>query len=184
LLFVNREDYRANKIPFTLSSSDLIIPQGGYGTNGVKGAMSILDHCEKAKYTHICCAAGTGTMTAGLLLSALSHQTIIAVSALKNHKTLEKEIDALLLKDIDNLNIIHDYHFGGYAKYDTKLISFMNEVYQQTNIPTDLVYTAKLFYAINDLAWKRYFPKRSKVLLIHSGGLQGNRSLSKGTLIF
>jgi 1-aminocyclopropane-1-carboxylate deaminase len=46
------------------------------------------------------------------------------------------------------------------------------------------VYTGKLFYALDDLAGKGFFEPGSKVLVIHSGGLQGNESLPKGTLIF
>ena len=80
--------------------------------------------------------------------------------------------------------VFDDYHFGGYAKYQTSLISFMNTFFEQTHIPSDFVYTGKLFYAINDLVSKKYFPDQSRLLLTHSGGLQGNHSLSKGTLIF
>jgi 1-aminocyclopropane-1-carboxylate deaminase len=60
----------------------------------------------------------------------------------------------------------------------------MNALYRQTGIPTDIVYTGKLCFAVNDLAGKNYFPRGSKILLIHSGGLQGNRSLPNGSLIF
>ncbi|RYG44824.1 MAG: hypothetical protein EOO01_18800 [Chitinophagaceae bacterium] len=60
----------------------------------------------------------------------------------------------------------------------------MNEFYADTGIPTDFVYTAKLFYAVADLARKQFFPQNSDLLVIHSGGLQGNRSLAKGSLIF
>ena len=80
--------------------------------------------------------------------------------------------------------MVHDYHFGGYAKWEPRLIYFMNEYYRQTSIPSDFVYTGKLFYGISDLAAKKYFPPGSRLLLIHSGGLQGNQSLDKGTLIF
>jgi 1-aminocyclopropane-1-carboxylate deaminase/D-cysteine desulfhydrase-like pyridoxal-dependent ACC family enzyme len=60
----------------------------------------------------------------------------------------------------------------------------MNFWFEQFLIPTDFVYTGKLFFAVNDLLQKKYFKEGSKVLVIHSGGLQGNRSLPKRTLIF
>ena len=81
-------------------------------------------------------------------------------------------------------HIIHDYHFGGYAKKTAKLISFMNEFFKQTGIPTDFVYTAKMFYALKDLVAADYFPPGSQILAIHSGGLQGNSSLPAGSLLF
>ena len=65
-----------------------------------------------------------------------------------------------------------------------RLLNFMNEFYRQTTIPSDFVYTGKLFFAVTDLIKNNFFPPGSNVLVIHSGGLQGNASLSKGTLIF
>ena len=86
--------------------------------------------------------------------------------------------------ETENGKLYNDYHFGGYAKYNAELISFMNEFYQHTNIPTDFVYTGKVAFAIIDLIKKEQFNHGSKILMIHSGGLQGNRSLQKGSLIF
>jgi 1-aminocyclopropane-1-carboxylate deaminase len=60
----------------------------------------------------------------------------------------------------------------------------MNEFYRQTSIPSDIVYTGKLFFGITDLIAANYFPAGCRLLFIHSGGLQGNASLNKGTLIF
>jgi 1-aminocyclopropane-1-carboxylate deaminase/D-cysteine desulfhydrase-like pyridoxal-dependent ACC family enzyme len=82
------------------------------------------------------------------------------------------------------MRLVHDYHFGGYAKYSAELLSFMNELYITLGIPTDFVYTAKLFYAILDMINNNLFVEGSSILVIHSGGLQGNLSLKRGTLIF
>ena len=83
-----------------------------------------------------------------------------------------------------DIQLLYDYHFGGYAKNNAELFTFMNELYRQTGIPTDFVYTGKLFFAALDLVKKNHFPKDSKLLIIHSGGLQGNGSLVPGTLVF
>ncbi|HEY1115531.1 MAG TPA: 1-aminocyclopropane-1-carboxylate deaminase, partial [Chitinophagaceae bacterium] len=80
--------------------------------------------------------------------------------------------------------LFHHYHFGGYAKCPPELIHFMNRWFEQTGIPSDFVYTGKLFHAVDDLVGKGYFPPGSRLLVIHSGGLQGNASLPKGPLIF
>ncbi|MEO7982885.1 MAG: pyridoxal-phosphate dependent enzyme [Bacteroidota bacterium] len=185
LIYMSREDYRQRKIPEELQQSGYyFIAEGGYGPAGADGAATILDHCRKENYTHICCAAGTGTMTAGLVKGALSTQTIIAVSVLKNNLDLEKDIQRLAANGPALFQLIHDYHFGGYAKYQPALIAFMNEFYHDTGVPSDFVYTGKLFFAINELARNNFFPEGSKIIIIHSGGLPGNASLSKGTLIF
>jgi len=104
------------------------------------------------------------------------------------HKTLPGEdFDSpsqFVIDKRNNWQLIHGYHFGGYAKHQPVLLRFMNEFYKRTTIPSDFVYTGKLFYAISDLIGKNYFPADSKLLLVHSGGLQGNSSLPEGTLIF
>ncbi len=185
LFFISRNDYQQKKIPIALHKTDYYtIPEGGFGKKGAAGAATIFDYCDRKNYTHICCAAGTGTMAAGLLERIDATQQIIAVSVLKNYHELEESIKNITYKPVKNLTVNHDYHFGGYAKYKPALLEFMNEFYNQTAVPTDFVYTGKLCYAILDMIKKNYFPKKCNLLLIHSGGLQGNNSLSKRTLIF
>lgn len=184
LVFISRSDYQQKKIPATLQPGDYyIINEGGYGETGAKGASTMLDHCNKT-YTHYCCAVGTGTMMAGLVNAVSQAQTVLGISVMKNNTALKEMIQTLVTGTGKNWKIIHDYHFGGYAKHQPALLDFMNEFYKQTAIPSDFVYTGKLFFAISDLIGKNYFPADSKLLLIHSGGLQGNSSLPGVTLIF
>jgi 1-aminocyclopropane-1-carboxylate deaminase len=184
LFFISREAYRDKAIPAIIDQNDCyLVPEGGYGVPGARGASSIADHFRKDHYTHLCCAAGTGTMSAGLLQTA-GNALLVVISVLKNNNGLESNIRQLAGNDGKRMEIIHDYHFSGYAKYQPGLIDFMNEFFRDTGIPTDFVYTAKTFFAVNDLVRNNYFPPGSRLLLIHSGGLQGNASLNNGTLIF
>ncbi len=162
------------------------IMEGGYGILGAKGAAEILSGLNTSHYTHILCATGTGTMMAGLILNAEAHQQIIGISALKNNLSLETEIIQLLneMGNKKDFTLLHDYHFGGYAKHPQKLIDFMRDIWETEKVPTDIVYTSKLLYATKDLIENNYFPKKSNLLLIHSGGLQGNLSLQPGRLPF
>jgi 1-aminocyclopropane-1-carboxylate deaminase/D-cysteine desulfhydrase-like pyridoxal-dependent ACC family enzyme len=185
LIFISREDYKIKKIPVDLLAEEhYLINEGGYGLKGAIGAAEMLENCQKENYTHIACAAGTGTMLAGLTMEALPQQQVIGISVLKNNYGLEENVRSLLNNTPTNFRIAHDYHFGGYANHTKELLNFMNEFYRETNIPSDFVYTGKLFFAITDLTRKNYFPPGSRLLVIHSGGLQGNASLEKGTLIF
>lgn len=186
LVFVSRDEYAAKKNPGSLVIDHpyTIIPEGGYGELGARGAATILEHCDQSVYTHICCAAGTGTMTAGIVNGSEPQQKVTAISVLKNNNDLDNAIRSLVPDPGKRYTLLHDYHFGGYAKYKPALIDFMNKWYSFTGIPSDFVYTGKLFFAINDLAHNNYFPAGSRILVIHSGGLQGNISLPKGTLIF
>ena len=190
LFFTSRELYKAKVMPDEVfknyAAEDLyIIPEGGYGEKGVEGAKDILLQNDTSTYTHILSAVGTGTTLAGLTTAAKEKQKIMGVSVLKNNFSLQKEIEHLLsLNKHQQFDLFHSYHFGGYAKHTPELLQFMNEFYSKTSIPTDFVYTAKAFFAAFDILNKGCFSTNDKLLLIHTGGLQGDCSLPKGTLIF
>jgi 1-aminocyclopropane-1-carboxylate deaminase len=185
LIFISREEYQRKTIPEKLNSDEYyFIGEGGYGIKGAEGAATILDYCKKENYTHICCATGTGTMMAGLINGTSASTTVTGISVLKNNFNLEENVKSLLTNTTGRFTITHGYHFGGYAKHQPELIDFMNNFYKETGVPTDFVYTGKLFFAVTDLIKEDYFLPGSRLLVIHSGGLQGNVSLGKATLIF
>jgi 1-aminocyclopropane-1-carboxylate deaminase len=186
LEFVSRKDYREKTSPHFLNQLSLrypgayIIPEGGAGPPGIRGSEDILRATDTTFYTHILCAIGTGTMFQGLIRACLPGQTVIGVPVLKG-------IDPASILSPDQsqrARLLHGYHFGGYARHPGELIDFMNEFYRETGIPSDIVYTGKLFYALRDRIRRDYFPGYSRILVIHSGGLQGNGSLKPGILDF
>jgi 1-aminocyclopropane-1-carboxylate deaminase len=187
LHFVSRTEYRSKEEIIERYSHDswYWINEGGYGSIGANGAAEILKTADTSSYSHVVAAVGTGTMVAGLVLGS-SDQKIIGISSMKGNYAIEKRIADLLPSNKSNAHyeINHDYHFGGYGKHPKELMHFINEVYQLHDLPLDIVYTGKTFYAIQDLAAKNFFPKGSKILMIHSGGLQGNKSLPPQVLAF
>ena len=164
----------------------LIIPHGGYGATGAMGAAEIMELPSVSEYNIILAACGTGTMAAGLIMGRKEHQHIVLVSVLKNNFSITEEIKALIPieKAQGSFEIVHRFHLGGYAKKSNELFSCMNRFYKNYSIPTDFVYTGKLVFAFEQLIAEDHFPWGSKILLIHSGGLQGNRSLNSGELCF
>lgn len=186
LIFVSRNDFREeDNIKSKFSDHDWYwINTGGYGMNGARGAAEIFNWIDDS-YTHVLCATGTGTMMAGLIKAAKKHQTIIGINSMKN-KNLIDDIKNLLTAEELNKNFIllDEYHFGGFAKHPVELINFMKDVWQRHQLPTDIVYTSKLLYAAFDLIEKNYFNINSKLMIIHSGGLQGNLSLPLNSLPF
>ena len=171
----NNTDYKNGPIYY--------IDEGGYGEVGAKGAATILnEHCKD--YTTIIAAVGTGTMLAGLINAAEAHQDIIGIPVLKNEASIETEIKNLLKDSSKPFTLLHRFHQGGYAKTNPALFDFMNQLWTVEKIPTDIVYTGKLLLAVDSLLKENYFKAGSKILVIHSGGLQGNRSLPLGTLLY
>jgi D-cysteine desulfhydrase len=189
LHFVSREEYRyrsrlADQL-LEVYPDFLLVPEGGQSAEGVRGAADILSLAEISTYTHIVCAVGTGTTIAGILSSALPHQQVIGFPALKIQQQDKNDITAFITEHSTNNAFVlaYDYHFGGYAKYSSALLHFMNELWATYGLPTDFVYTAKMFYGLTDMISQNHFAPGSRILVIHSGGLQGNRSI-KNKLLF
>jgi 1-aminocyclopropane-1-carboxylate deaminase len=192
LVFISRNEYlKRNDENFisdlkTTYPNSIIIPEGGSGSEGIHGSEEIMKLIKNNYYTHILCAVGTATTFLGLANASNFDQKIIGICVLKGMNNLLDENKRSLNdpEKINNCFIIYDHHFGGYAKKNNELFDFMNSLYSRTKIKTDLVYTGKLFYATFDLVKKSFFQRDSKLLIIHSGGLQGNDSLPAGTLNF
>ncbi|MEO6455246.1 MAG: pyridoxal-phosphate dependent enzyme [Ginsengibacter sp.] len=185
--FMSRNAYKQKEKTGFLESlrvkfgEHILIPEGGFSNEGVQGAAEIYKHIPK-EFTHICCSAGTGTTIAGLIQQASPSQQIVGFSALKGINFNER-LTCLLNKPLPkNYSMITNYHFGGYAKKTNSLISFMNTFYENHLIPLDFVYTGKMMYGVIDMAEQNYFPEKSRIICIHSGGLQGNSSLMPGVL--
>ena len=191
LTFITRQQYDLKETEdfqqslIAAHKNFLVVPEGGYHPLGAKGAALIMDLIDE-DVTHICCAAGTLTTVAGLYLKLNASQQIVCIPVLKNMHDLPERMARLtgLPLNPDRLKIINDYHFGGYAKKTPELISFMNSLYRQHQLPSDFVYTGKMMFGVFDLIEKDFFNKGSKIVCLHTGGLQGNLSLSPGTLLF
>ena len=178
--FVSREDYRLKTDAAFLEQlenkfgSFYLIPEGGTNALAIKGCEEILTQ-EDGIFDYVACAIGTGGTISGIINSALPHQKILGFPALKGD-FLQDEIRNFVQNE--NWELITDYHFGGYGKVNTVLVDFINRFLEKTKIPLDPVYTGKMVFGIVDLIEKNYFPKNSKILLIHTGGLQGIQGMN------
>jgi 1-aminocyclopropane-1-carboxylate deaminase len=187
ITFMPRTEYRAlreNGFQLAVSDNDYLLPEGGATADGARGAKEILNFALAENYTHIFCAIGTGTTAAGLLQAMRPDQQLVCINVLKGGSFQQEAIIRLSGLPANNLQIRNEFHFGGYARYTNLLVDFMNEFYRQTCIPSDIVYTGKLFFALNHITQQELNNNDTRILVIHSGGLQGNASLPKGTLIF
>ena len=174
--FVSRSEYRTKtSVTFIRKLKEkfgdfYLIPEGGTNNLAVKGCEEILNE-EDAKYDIVCLAVGTGGTISGIINSSKNHQKVIGFPALKGD-FLQHEINKYILKK-ENWCLNTEYNFGGYAKITEELITFINKFKNETNIPIDPVYTGKMMFGIVDLVKKNYFQKGTKILVIHTGGLQG-----------
>ena len=180
LEFVTREAYRQKtEVEFlenlkTKLGNFYHIPEGGTNELAIKGCGEILT-LEDSQFDYIGCAVGTGGTISGIINSATPHQKILGFPALKGD-FLQNEIRIFTPKT--NWEILTNYHFGGYGKVTPSLIDFINNFYTQTKIPLDPIYTSKMVFGVMDLIEKKYFPENSKILLIHTGGIQGVKGMN------
>lgn len=174
-LFVTREEYQnKDSLDFSNKYHDYFkdcycLPEGGTNELAVQGCEEILTP-QDSDFDYICCAVGTGGTISGLINSAFSNQNILGFPALKGD-FLADEISKMTQRK--NWQLITDYHFGGYGKTTIDLIEFINLFYKNNSIPLDPIYTGKMMFGVLDLIDKGFFPDDSKILIIHTGGLQG-----------
>lgn len=171
----NKEDISLHKKLEALYGDFYLVPEGGTNDLAIKGCEEIVTK-EDENFNYICCAVGTGGTISGLINSSNDNQKIIGFPALKG-EFLSNDIRKFVQNNNWELN--QDYHFGGYGKIKPELISFLNKFYEQTNIPLDPIYTGKMIFGIFDLIGKNYFEENSKILAIHTGGLQGIKGINQ-----
>ncbi|QSG83897.1 1-aminocyclopropane-1-carboxylate deaminase/D-cysteine desulfhydrase [Acinetobacter indicus] len=175
LEFISRNAYRQKDQPDFLQHLQqqypdfYLIPEGGTNALAVQGCREILT-AEDAQFDLICCAVGTGGTFAGLIEASQQHQQLLGFSALKGD-FLTHEVAQLTTKR--NWRILDDYCCGGYAKTTPELIQFIQTSEQRYNIPLEQVYTGKMLRGIFDLIDQDKIGPDQKILLIHTGGLQG-----------
>ncbi len=183
--FISRENYREKESPEFLEKlkgqfgNFYLIPEGGTNELAVKGCEEILKE-EDEQFDFVCVAVGTGGTISGLIKKAAEHQKILGFPSLKG--AFLEAIIKEKVNDSKNWKLIHEYHFGGYAKINENLISFINDFYQQTTIPLDPIYTGKMMFGIMDLVQKDFFNRNSSILMIHTGGLQGIEGMNQRLL--
>ncbi len=173
--FVTRTAYRTKESPAFLADLQrefgdfYLVPEGGTNREAVRGTEEIIQHGDE-QYDYICCAVGTGGTIAGIINRSFPHQKVIGFPALKGD-FLTEAIAQYTQKE--NWTLALAYHFGGYAKYNADLLRFISEFERNTGILLDPIYTGKLLFGIFDWIELNQFTKNSKVLAIHTGGLQG-----------
>lgn len=177
LQFISRQDYRRKHTPEFLAKlqqhypNAYIIPEGGTNDLAIKGTTEILTDFDRKNFDVICCAVGTGGTITGLIHASTTQQKVIGFSALKGD-FLNDEVRKWTTKD--NWQIYPDDTFGGYAKYDERLLNFIEDVSEKYQLPLEPIYTGKAFYQLWQLIQQNHFTASTRILFIHTGGLHNN----------
>ena len=198
LEFISRADYGEKSSPILLTQlaarhGDFYeIPEGGANSLGVKGAKVLGESIQQQtslNHTSVCLACGTGNTLAGVaaglaegVAAAKINGQAIGFSVLKGVGDLGTQIinqQQSIARATANWRVISGYHGGGYGKkLPAYLRQFLHEFEQENRLQLDPVYTLKMFWGVAQLMLLNYWPRGSRLILIHTGGLQGRRGFS------
>ncbi len=178
LYFVDRSTYRSKTDESFLNrlSEELgrffLIPEGGTNMHAVKGASEIVDK-EVRSFDYVCCSVGTGGTVAGIIQGMEGQGRVLGFSALKGDFLINAVQQLIGEKStLTNWEIINDYHFGGYAKTEARLLNFIRDFESDHKVPIEPIYTGKLLFGIYDMVSSGFFESQTKILVIHTGGLR------------
>jgi 1-aminocyclopropane-1-carboxylate deaminase len=177
LQYISREDYRKKSEPDFLKwieqqcKNCFIIPEGGTNELAIRGSEELGKEILKTDFDYCCLPVGTGGTIAGIINAFEGRRKIIGIPVLKDGGFLSDVIKKYLNTDFTNWQLLLDYHGGGYAKTSPELNHFIEQI-KADGIPTEFVYSGKLFWAVQDLISKKFFEPGSTVLVLHTGGLR------------
>ena len=184
-IYRNRNDENFQKEIALRFDKPYVIPEGGSNSLALKGVGELIEEID-IDFDYICSAVGSGGTLAGIICGlnlASSKKRVLGFPAIKGGEYMNSIISSFITNynnmNYDNWNLIYDYHFGGFAKINFELISFIDEFENNNNIKLDSIYTAKMLYGICDLIRKDYFKNDETIIAIHTGGLQGNAGMEK-----
>lgn len=152
----------------------IVLPEGGTNAAAIRGCAELVAEWEPLPDVLVC-ALGTGGTAAGVLQGLGGKSELLIFPALKGDGLAASFQELLGQMDIPhhNFQLMSSWHFGGYGRVSDALVDFINRFYQATQIPLDPVYTGKMMAGLIDLAAADFFPRGTKIGVIHTGGLQG-----------
>ncbi len=155
------------------------IPEGGGGWLGAKGCAVIVDQARAQLaclgwdgYDAWWLAAGTGTTLAGLVLAEAGAHAV--------HGALAVPMDHGVAQTVEYLAgphgyVLHEACRGGFARIDPVLLDFIAQSEQASGVPLEALYTGKALMALRDAVEAGRFTAGTRLLFLHTGGLQGRR---------
>lgn len=178
---------RASELTFDsfynrFTDDPLVIPEGGSNALAIKSLRTAYGKAFKNEHhqniTHVVCATGTGATIAGISKAAPDNVNIIGMQAVAEGDATLIRIQQWLKSESERITIKQS-HLGGFGKIPSSLINFIEHFETQYNIPLDPIYNGKAMFKLTHMIDSGYFQTTDKILFIHTGGLQGKRSLSK-----
>lgn len=186
LEFVSRAVYKRGASPHLLQTlrdqygEFYLLPEGGSNTLAIQGSAQIVSDLNQYRqdYDLLVLPVGTGGTLAGVVMGLNGRARVLGISVLKGGNFLHGKVQSFLNNlgcDERNWSINQEFHCGGYARCPDELKIFILDFENEHQIPLDPVYTGKMMFAIDRLRSNGLIAANTKVVAIHTGGLQGRR---------
>lgn len=170
-----------------------LVPEGGGNQAGFLGCQALgadigqrLGQQLPAQFDECLLAVGTGTTLAGLAAALPVHWQLSGIPVLADSSGTYRELQGRVQRWLDGRahcrwQLLPGFDAGGYGRAGAPLLAFMADFFHQTGVQLEQVYTGKLLLAIATLAAQGRWPAGSRLLALHTGGLQGLRGLSSAS---
>lgn len=183
LTFVSRERYRqwrAQGWAFFPTDNTLNVPEGGDNFLGVLGCISLAQAVSSRDYTQVHLACGTGCTFLGMRLGLPVRMAVTGWCTLKGNwqsQVMQQRLQHYSMGAPTGkwqlLSVGDQRRFG---HRDTALSTFMQTFTAETGILLDPVYTGRMLWGLQQQLLQGKVAPGSRLLVIHSGGLQGQRA--------
>lgn len=166
----------------------LAVDEGGGGLPGALGCAPLVEQLGEqlpgigwSGYDQLWAACGTGTTLAGLVLGEQGAHPLIGALAVPPGHGVEAMLPRLLAEagHEDAGYRLLDASRGGFGKVDAELVRFMADFEAATGVPLEPLYTGKLLLVLYDEVSAGRIPRGSRLVAVHSGGLQGRRAMEE-----
>tara|TARA_B100001094_G_scaffold332865_2_gene406969 strand:+ start:5715 stop:6644 length:930 start_codon:yes stop_codon:yes gene_type:complete len=186
--FVTREQYKKRHhiayeqlIDKTYPGA-FLIPEGGYSVAAMQGMAEVVQELEQQiDYDVLCCAVGSGTTLAGLACAQKNKKRVIGFAALKNASYLHESIQSLQREKagcVYDYDLELDYHGGGFGRVSAEVADFTQDFVARTGITIEPIYLGKTLFGLFDKIKRGQFEAQTRIVVLHSGGLQGLAGLA------
>ncbi|WP_095124453.1 1-aminocyclopropane-1-carboxylate deaminase/D-cysteine desulfhydrase [Pseudomonas sp. Irchel s3a12] len=163
------------------------VPEGGGGLAGALGCAAIKEQAQAqlptlgwSDYHGWWLACGTGTTLAGLVLAEAGAHRVYGALAVPEDHGVAPQVESIMrsagLATADYELI--DASRGGFAKVDPLLLAFIDQTQQASGVPLEPLYTGKALLALKQQVEAGRFAPGTRLIFIHTGGLQGRRGFS------
>ncbi|VVP31846.1 D-cysteine desulfhydrase [Pseudomonas fluorescens] len=160
------------------------VPEGGGGLPGATGCMPLktmvneqLNALGWNDYHGWWLACGTGTTLAGLVLAEAGEHPVYGALAVPDDHGVAQQVQRIVQEAglVGATYELFDASRGGFAKVDPLLLEFIERSEQASGIPLEPLYTGKALLALKQHVEAGRFARGTRLIFIHTGGLQGRR---------